>query len=121
MLDSPHSRVETLRLLGIEATYQSQPHAVLDGINAVRRMLDRTRIDPDCCSRGLDALRNYRADWDDRLKTFKIYPRHDEYSHGADALRCFAIQYEDAKSGADDGRWWRRRYKSGPARSVWSA
>ena len=121
MLDSPHSRVETLRLLGIEATYQSQPHAVLDGINAVRRMLDRTWIDPDCCSRGLDALRNYRADRDDRLKTFKIYPRHDEYSHGADALRCFAIQYEDAKSGADSGRWRRRRYQSGPAPSVWSA
>ena len=34
-----------------------------DGINAVRRMLDRTIIDPVRCAEGLDLLRNYKYEW----------------------------------------------------------
>ena len=48
--------METLRGLRIEPKVVPQ-HAVMDGINAVRRMLDRTWIDEERCARGLDALR----------------------------------------------------------------
>jgi hypothetical protein len=34
----------------------------LEGINAVRRMLGRTWIDPVRCERGLEALRGYRRE-----------------------------------------------------------
>jgi phage terminase large subunit len=120
MLDTKLSRLETLRTLGIEATYPLNAHNVMDGINATRRMLDRTWIDPDYCEKGIDHLRNYRADWDEGMRVFKTNPRHDEHSHGADALRCFSTQYDDPKSVADDGRW-RRRYKPGGTPSSWSA
>ena len=38
-------------------------HNPQDGINAVRRMLDRTIIDPVRCAEGLDLLRNYKYEW----------------------------------------------------------
>lgn len=90
------SRVDTLKGLGIKATVVPQ-HNVNDGINAVRRMLDATWIDEKRCERGLNALRNYRREWDERLKMFRDAPLHDWASHGADALRTFAAGYRDPK------------------------
>jgi hypothetical protein len=120
MLDSPLSRIETLRGLGIEPTYPLEGHNVMDGINAVRRMLDRSWVDPKRCERGLDCLRNYKADWDDGLHTFKSIPRHDEFSHGADALRCFATQYDDPRSVTHDASY-RRRIVGREKPSSWTA
>jgi hypothetical protein len=96
-LSSGMSRADTLRGLGIEPEIVPQA-AVLDGINAVRRMLDSSWIDPDRCERGLEALKQYRREWDDKLKTWKLKPRHDWSSHGADALRTFAMGYEDRRA-----------------------
>jgi hypothetical protein len=91
---SDKSRVETLISMGIEPQI-APDHRVLDGINAVRRMLDRTLIDPDRCARGLEALRNYVREWSIELRDWRASPRHDWASHGADALRIFAIGHED--------------------------
>jgi hypothetical protein len=53
-LNTAMSRIETLRSLGLEP--EAVPaHHKLDSVNAVRRMLDRTWIDPDRCERGLIA------------------------------------------------------------------
>jgi phage terminase large subunit len=92
------SRVDTLRSLGIEPTYDNNANkvSVLDGINAVRLMLDATWIDAERCARGIEALKAYRREYDDKLKDWKLNPLHDWSSHGADALRTFATQYEEA-------------------------
>lgn len=91
------SRVDTLRGLGIEPTYDPNANAVsvMDGINAVRLMLDATWIDAERCARGLEALKAYRREYDDKLKDWKMNPLHDWASHGADALRTFAVGYEE--------------------------
>jgi phage terminase large subunit len=101
------SRVETLRGLGIEPEIVPQA-AVLDGVNAVRRMLDSTWIDPQRCERGLEALKQYRREWCDKLKTWKLRPRHDWSSHGADALRTFAMGFEERSQVKRPGK--RRRW-----------
>lgn len=88
------SRVDTLRGLGIEPTVVPVS-SVMDGINAVRRMLDATWIDKGRCERGLEALRQYRREYDEKLKDWKQRPLHDWSSHGADALRCFASGFEE--------------------------
>lgn len=90
------SRSDTLQGLGIKAKVVPQ-HNVNDGINAVRRMLDSTWIDETRCERGLNALRNYRREWDEKLKMFRDHPLHDWSSHGADALRTFASGHRDPK------------------------
>ncbi len=91
------SRIDTLRGFQIEPQIVPQ-HNVLDGINAMRRMLGRTWIDPDRCERLIEAWRQYRREWDDRLKDWKSNPLHDWTSHGADAGRTFAAGFDDPGS-----------------------
>ena len=116
-MSSGHSRVDTLRGLGIEPEIVRQ-HNVLDGINAVRRMLDRTFIDVKRCARGLEALRQYRREWDDRLKDWKASPLLDWSSHGADALRTFAAGYDDPPPVRPVDR---HRAYQGDRQSTWVA
>jgi len=44
---------------------------------------------------GLEALRAYRADFDEKAKTFHDRPRHDWSSHGADAFRYMALAWRE--------------------------
>ena len=93
-LSTGKSRVDTLKALGI--TPEVVPvSAVMDGINATRRMLDQCWIDKERCERGYEALKQYRREYDDTLKDWKTRPLHDWTSHGADALRTFACGFED--------------------------
>jgi phage terminase large subunit len=93
-LGSGKSRVDTLRGLGITAEVGIASN-VEDGINATRRLLDQCWIDAERCARGLEALKSYRREYDDKLKDWKSRPLHDWSSHGADALRTFATGFED--------------------------
>ena len=93
-LQSAMSRIETLRSLGIEPEVVAAHHP-LDGINAVRRMLDRTWIDAKRCERGIECLRAYRYDWKEKQRTWSPWPVHDWSSHCCDALRTFATGYDD--------------------------
>lgn len=112
------SRKATLEdLLGTDVQVVPD-HAVLDGINAVRRMLDRTWIDPVKCERGLEALRNYRREYDDKLKDWKASALHDWSSHGSDALRMFAVAHDEPDLPKQEDRHRRNRESS---QSAWGA
>lgn len=117
-LSTAASRLDTIRELGIAPARVVEQHNVMDGINAVRRMLDRTWIDPERCARGLEALKQYRREYDDRLKDWKMRPLHDWTSHAADALRAFAVGFDDAVSVADRAR---RRHFGTVRPSAWAA
>jgi phage terminase large subunit len=62
-----------------------------DGINAARMLLPTCYFDEDKCSAGIEALQNYRWDFNQRLDEFKSSPVHDWASHGADAFRYLAL------------------------------
>lgn len=94
-LSTGTSRVQTLRKLGIVPTVVPN-HQVMDGINAVRMLFPRFWADKTRCERGLDAVRNYRREFDEKAKTYKAKPAHDWSSHGADALRYFAAGFRDS-------------------------
>jgi len=83
------TRVETLRGLGIEPTIVPR-HAIMDGINATQRYIDRCWFDEERCKRGLESLTQYRRDYDEKQRVFKVSPLHDWTSHGADAFRMRA-------------------------------
>ncbi len=97
-LGTGKTRQETLASLGID-TRVSALQAVDDGINAVRNLIPRSWFDRTKCERGLEALRNYRRDWNDQMGTFKPRPRHDWASHGADAARTGAAGLPDLETG----------------------
>lgn len=94
-LGTGRTRLETLALL--DRNPRLVPvHAVDDGINAVREVLPLCEFD-EGCELGLDALRAYRSEWDDKGETLKPRPVHDWASHGADAFRVLAMAYRALK------------------------
>lgn len=70
------TRLDALGALGIKATVVPRSN-LLDGIEEVRKVLGRTWINEERCPRGLEALRQYRREYDDRLKDWKANPLHD--------------------------------------------
>lgn len=84
------SRVAILQGLGVKPCRILPRSSIDDRINAARILLPRCRFDARKCERGLDALRQYRKVWDEKLRTFKASPLHDWTSHGADAFGYLA-------------------------------
>jgi len=64
-----------------------------DGINAARLVIPKAWFDRDKCADGIEALRQYRAEFDEKTKAFKDRPRHDWASHSADGFKSTAIGY----------------------------
>ena len=50
-----------------------------------------TWFDSVKCKQGINALRNYRSEYDDKRRTLRRSPLHDWSSHGADAFRQYAM------------------------------
>ena len=94
-LGTGKSRLEVLESLGLKCTVATN-HRVEDGINAVRVMLPRCWFDKTKCERGIDALRMYRAEYDDKLRALRPRPVHDWASHAADAFRYLAMTLDGA-------------------------
>ncbi len=92
-LGTGKSRLETLDALGIRNIEIAPKLAVEDGIQAARTMIPKCWFDADNCTRGIEALRQYRRDFDEKLKTWRGRPLHDWTSHGADAFRYLAVGY----------------------------
>jgi len=95
-LGTGKSRLETLEALGIRDVEIAPKLSVDDGIQAARSMLARCWFDGGNCERGIEALRQYRRDFDEKLKTWRGRPLHDWTSHGADAFRYLAVGYKPA-------------------------
>lgn len=88
---------ESAEALGLRPIEIVPMVSVQDGINATRLMFNRFWFDADKCKRGLEALRNYCKDWDEKLQQFRSKPRHDWASHCADALRMCAVGLSERK------------------------
>ena len=71
--------------------------SVEDGIHAARMLLPKCYFDKTKCERGLEALKNYRWDFNSKVKDFTHLPVHDWASHGADAWRTLAVRYQAPK------------------------
>jgi len=56
-------------------------------------LFPRCWFDATKCERGLEALQNYRWDFNSRIHEFKHLPVHDWASHGADAFRGLAYRH----------------------------
>jgi hypothetical protein len=90
-LGTGKSRLEVLESLGLRNITLAPLHRIEDGINAVRLFVPKCWFDEQKCERGLDALKLYRSDWDDKLQVLRPGPVHDWTSHAADAFRYLAM------------------------------
>jgi phage terminase large subunit len=89
--------LEELRLRPIRVGSRLPP---ADRVNALRNLLTRSVFDAKKCERGLEALRHYHAEWDEKARTPRKTPRHDWSSHTADAAGEMAVQLWDATTAA---------------------
>jgi len=103
-----NTRVQAAQRLGIHFEVMTKL-AVEDGIDSVRRLLPVCVFDREHCSDGIDALKSYRREKDDKLGTFKSTPVHDWASHGADAFRTRAVAWT-ATMGGQMESWASTRY-----------
>jgi hypothetical protein len=84
------TRLESARKLGIE--FCVVPKLSLeDGINSGRMMFSRLYINETNCADFVEAVRQYRKEWDEKNLVFKEYPVHDWTSHPADMYRYASI------------------------------
>jgi phage terminase large subunit len=95
-LGTGKTRIETLMSLGRKPMLVVD-HKVEDGINATRLILPKCHFDADKCKDGLEALRQYRSDYDERKRIYTSSPRKDWTSHAADAFRYLAMAYTEMK------------------------
>ena len=94
-LGSGKSRVEILEALGISPITIAPSLRLDDGIQTTRMNLPKCWIDAEKCKRGIEALRQYQRDYDEKGKTWRGRPRHDWTSHGADSLRYLFTGYKE--------------------------
>ena len=93
-LGSGKSRIEMLEELGIHNIEIAPQLLIDDGIQQVRTMLDKCYFDEVQCEKLIDSLLAYSREWDDNGNTWRMRPKHDWSSHGADAMRYLAIGYK---------------------------
>lgn len=65
--------------------------SVLDGIEAARQTLGYTWFDQTKCYDGIEHLRGYSREWDEKNQTYRSRPKHDQHSHASDAFRYLAL------------------------------
>jgi hypothetical protein len=96
-LGTGKSRLEMLEEAGLEV--KIAPRMGLDdGIQAVRRLLPRCWFNVPKVQIGLNCLRNYRRDYDEKRKIFYERPLHDWSSHGSDSFRYLALGLDEGNS-----------------------
>lgn len=62
-----------------------------DGIEAARLVLPRCWFDESATYEGLEHLRAYMREWDERTQTYRNKPKHDQHSHASDSFRYLAL------------------------------
>ena len=80
---------EALGFRGVEIVPRTDD--LIGAINTTRLMIARCWFDRERCARGLEALKQYRREWDRKGQTWRERPLHDWTSHGADAFRTLAL------------------------------
>jgi hypothetical protein len=94
-LGTGRSRIEVA--LGFGIRFRANPRIKLEeGINAVRQLIPKCYFNSEGMvseangTNGLEALKQFRKDWDSKKKQFRDSPTHDWTSHGASAFKELA-------------------------------
>jgi len=87
-----------VRMFAVKATSQQNQ------IEAARVSLRSSYFDGTRCEIGLECLRQYQFEFDQRLQTYRSTPRHDKFSHGADAFEILARVWREPEEITEPGK-----------------
>ena len=93
-LGTGKTRIEMMQSLGMKDIRVCPMHSIEDGINGTRSILAKCWWDRNKAHKGIECLKMYRAEWDEKRGGLKPKPVHDWASHGADAFRYLAMGLE---------------------------
>jgi phage terminase large subunit len=93
-LTSGRARIDIARELGLDFNIAPRLR-IEEGIDAARRVFNRCWFDEKKCKQGINALSNYRKEYDEKNKVYKNHPLHDWSSHAADSFRTFSVSFSD--------------------------
>jgi hypothetical protein len=62
-----------------------------DGIEAARLTIPQCYFDEEKTYEGLEHLRAYMREWDEKTQTYRNRPKHDQHSHASDSFRYLAL------------------------------
>ncbi len=99
-LGSGSSRLEIAQQNGIRY-HMARNLPLMDGIDATRNLIRKAWFDKTNCKLLINHLQLYRADVIEATGVLSHRPRHDHTSHGADAVRYFAVEM-----GSSNGQSW---------------
>ena len=71
--------------------------SVADGLQAGRMAINAAVFDADACENGIEGLKAYRRDWDDKRKTFREIPVKDWAEHIGSAWRYLGLAWKEAR------------------------
>jgi hypothetical protein len=89
-LQTGRSMIETFLQQGIRPELVPDM-GLLDGIEAARQVIPKCWFQETATYSGLEHLRAYSREWDERLGVFRPNPKHDAHSHASDAFRYLSI------------------------------
>ncbi len=93
-IQSGRSLADVARDAGLDFTIVERT-SVASGITLVRQLLPQCYFDETKCAEGIQALEKYAYTWVPDMAAFSLKPEHSRWSHAADALRTFAVGYQD--------------------------
>lgn len=74
--------------------FQITPKAAFeDGVESLRHIFHKIRVDKNNCALGVRAMREYQREYDEVNACFRPKPLHNWASHPMDALRYLAVNY----------------------------
>lgn len=92
------TRYEKARQMGINFTVLDKI-PLLDGIDNVLAHFPKFYIDESKCKGLINALENYKREWDEQHQVYKQKPCHTWASHGADCIRYMCMSLHKTKKG----------------------
>ena len=69
-----------------------------DGIEAARLTIPKCWFNEKATYYGIEHLRAYMREWDERTQTYRNRPKHDQHSHASDAFRYLALAAKPVSS-----------------------
>ena len=97
---SGKTRIEQMQALNLTPVLVPS-HNLMDGIGAARETLAQVRFDRERCADGIEALKQYRTEFDETRKVMKPTPLHDWTSHAADAFRYLSMAWRPPEKPDD--------------------
>lgn len=101
-LSTGTTRKHTLQGLGVIPLVVVPKLGIQEGIDMVRNIFSRFWFDEAKCAKLIESLENYQAEYDEKLEQLKDKPKHNEYSHFADAVRYLGVMFRDDSSIGED-------------------